>query len=101
MPVNVGSRRHLSAGLPRLTRHNSVNASKRNTWHSRNIAGFRMAQRRALQNISHICNSSTSQTEGWRSGTATSWAVGINRNIVVAVDASEVGRFRSNKGLQN
>jgi hypothetical protein len=101
MAVNVGIRRHLSSDLPCLTRRDSVNASK---WNILPILGHtesRVAQRRALHNISHVvCNSSTSQADGWRSGTATSWAVELNRNIVIAVDASEVG-LRPNKGLQN
>jgi hypothetical protein len=50
-----------------------------------------MAQRHALQNFSQIvCHSTQQDTEGFRSGTATSWAVELNRNIVIAVDASEV-----------
>lgn len=98
MGLIVGTGRHLSAGLPCLRHRNRFNAGKRNTRHRLDNNVSHVAQRHALQNISHVvCNSSTSQAEGWRSGTATSWATEIKRNIVIAVDASEV-RLRPNIG---
>jgi hypothetical protein len=91
---------HLQGALPCVGHRNSFGAVKGNTNFSAANAGCRMAQRHGQQNISKLVCYSTSQAEGFRSGSSTSWAVEINRNIVIAVDASEVG-LRLDTGHRN
>jgi hypothetical protein len=94
MTLFVGTSLHLKAAVPCFGQRNSCGAVKRNITSIRTNTGSQVAPRHALKRIiSHVVCHSTSQAEGSRGEAATSWAVAINRNIVIAVDASEV-RFK-------
>ena len=65
-----------------------------------NNTGVFKSQRHVVAKHLRVVANSTSQAEGSQGGTAISWAVDIHRNIVIAVDASEVGWITHN-GLRN
>ena len=87
----VGTGQHLQAIVPSGHRQICAIAPKRNIASALYTSNAHVTQRHAQRNKQGIVCNSTSQAEGSRGNSATSWAVQINRNIVVAVDASEVG----------